>query len=357
MAGLWLVAAGVAIGAEPVFPGAEWAKVESPESVGFSPARLDVLRMWLKTDKTTALHVSTGGKTVFEYGDLKKVSKIASVRKSILAMMYGKYVADGKVDLDKTVVQLGLNDVQPFLDIEKEATLLHLLTARSGIYHASGNESLTALSPKRGTQQPGTYFQYQNWDFNAAGTAFEKLTGKDIFDALGTDLAIPIGMQDYDRKLQRKNSSLPDSVHPEYAMYLSTRDMARIGLLMLRKGMWNGKQVLPKNWSTYITTLVTPQNEIHPLQLGVGSNASRWGYGVLWWVWDPPGMAGVVTGPYSGAYTAMGANGQYITVLPAVDMVVTHKVNFDEDGTRAISLQEYTTILQMILSANCQECR
>ena len=250
-----------------VFPGVKWES-QTPESVGFSSPRLEVLRAWLKVNQTTALHVSSGGRTLFEYGDMAKVSKVASVRKSILALLFGKYVTEGKVDLNKSVQELGLDDVQPFLPREKGATLLHLLTARSGIYHAAGNESLTSISPRRGSQDPGTYMQYQNWDFNAAGTAFEKLSGKNIFEALNSDLAGPIGMQDYDRALQRKNSSMPDSVHPEYAMYLSTRDIARIGLLMLRKGGWRGKQIIPKNWTTQITTLVTPQNEIHPLQLG-----------------------------------------------------------------------------------------
>ena len=96
--------------------------------------------------------------------------------------------------MTKTVEQLGLNDVSPFLPIEKSATLYDLLTARSGIYHATANKELTDLSPRRGSQGPGTYFQYQNWDFNAAGTAFEKLSGKDIFGALELDLAKPIAM-------------------------------------------------------------------------------------------------------------------------------------------------------------------
>jgi hypothetical protein len=40
-------------------------------------------------------------------------SKVASVRKSVLAMLYGRYFAEGKIDLNKTVEQLGVNDVQP----------------------------------------------------------------------------------------------------------------------------------------------------------------------------------------------------------------------------------------------------
>lgn len=342
---------------KPTFPAAEWERVK-PETVGYSSPKLDALRAWLKTQHTTAMLVSTGGRVVFEYGDLKRVSKVASIRKSVLAMLYGKYVAEAKVDLNATVEQLGLTDVQPFLPIEKSATLLHLLTARSGIYHPSGNESLTSLSPRRGAQIPGTYFQYQNWDFNAAGTAFEKLARKGIFDALEADLARPIGMQDFDRSRQRKNSSLPHSVHPEYAMYLSTRDMARLGLLMLRGGVWNGAQLLTKEWCSYITTLVTPQHEIHPNQLGFATQSRRWGYGILWWVWDAPARLGVWTGPYQGAYSAMGANGQYIVVLPAIDLVIAHKVDFDEDGRREVQSHEFDAILQMVIASACTgDCR
>src|SRR5712692_558047 len=325
-----LAAAGGPADLKPTFPSAEWERVK-PETIGYSTPKLEALRAWLKTQNTTAMLVSSGGRIFFEYGDLKRVSKIASIRKSVLAMLYGKYRAEGKIDLDKTVEQLGLGDVQPFLPIEKAATLLHLLTARSGIYHPSGNESLTSQAPRRGAQAPGTYFQYQNWDFNAAGTAFEKLTGKDIFDALESDLARSIGMQDFDRSRQRKNSSMPDSVHPEYAMCLSTREMARLGLLMLAGGEWNGKQVLPKGWSSYITTLVTPHQDMHPTGLSLRTRSGLWGYGILWWVWDAPVWPGLVTGLYQGAYSAMGANGQYITVLPAINVDNDHKVDIDED--------------------------
>ena len=60
------------------------------------------------------------------------------------------------------------------------------------------------MSPKRGSEYPGTRMQYNNWDFNAAGTAFEKLTGKTIYQALEEDLARPIGMQDFDPTKQVK---------------------------------------------------------------------------------------------------------------------------------------------------------
>ena len=338
---------------KPVVPGVEWERAK-PEEAGYSTAKLEALRGWLKTQQTTAMMLVYRGRVIFEYGDVKRVSKIASIRKSILAMMYGNYVASGKADFNKSVEQLGLTDVQPFRPIEKSANLGHLLTARSGIYHPSGNESLTSLSPRRGAEAPGTHFQYQNWDFNAAGTAFEKISGKDIFAALETELAVPLQMQDFDRAKQRKNSSLPDSVHPEYAMYLSARDMARLGVLMLSDGKWNGRQVMPKGWARAVTTLVTPHHEMHPTQFHLRTRQGLWGFGMLWWVWDAPeAMAGAITGPFQGAYSAMGANGQYITVLPAAEIVLVHKVDFDSDGGRSISPEEFHAVLSMVIAAGC----
>lgn len=343
--------------AEPAlaFPVPKWEAVK-PESMGFSSEKLDVLRSWLKTQQTTALHVSIRGREVFQYGDLSRVSKVASVRKSVLAMLYGKYVEEGRADLGQTVVQLELTDVEPFLPIEREATLHQLLTARSGIYLATANRELTDLSPRRGSQAPGTYFQYQNWDFNAAGTAFEKISGKDIFVAIEEELAKPLGMQDFSLSRQRKNSELPITRHPEYAMYLSTRDMARLGLLMLADGNWNGVQVMPKGWARRITTLVTRPSELHPMGVGaLQTQIGRWGYGMLWWVWDAPEWPAGVTGPYQQAYSAIGANGQYITVLPAMGLVLAHKVDTDSHPARKTSSSEFHTILQMLIDSSCSE--
>jgi CubicO group peptidase (beta-lactamase class C family) len=129
------------------WPGADWEKVDKPESVGYSTAKLEALCGWLKTQRTTAMLVSVHGKVLFSYGDLAFASKVASVRKSILSMLYGKYVIDGTIDLNKTVKQIGLDDVQKFLPREELATLELLLTARSGIYHPSGNQDLDAQAP------------------------------------------------------------------------------------------------------------------------------------------------------------------------------------------------------------------
>ena len=200
-----------------VFPGQEWQRV-APNDAGFSEARIAALRTWLDTQRTTGLLVVSNGRVVLEHGDVAHVSKVASVRKSVLAMLYGRYVADGTIDLERTVADVGLDDLTPFLPEERDATLRHVLMARSGVYLESGTPDLDARLPRRGSHSPGTFFQYQNWDFNAAGVAFEKLTGRDIYEALETDLARPLGMQDFSRARQEKHDMAPASRFPEYAI-------------------------------------------------------------------------------------------------------------------------------------------
>ena len=122
---------------------------------------------------------------------------------------------------------------------------------------------------------------------------------------------------------------------------------------MLRKGEWNGKQLVPVGWTERITPLVTHEDQIRPLGagggLGLTTMAQRWGYGMLWWVWDAPSWPGVVTGPYQGAYTAMGSNGQFITVPPAADAVVVHKVDIDARWNPDVSLGEFAVSLEIFL--------
>jgi CubicO group peptidase (beta-lactamase class C family) len=338
------------------WPGTEWKQV-SPESEGFSAERLEALRSFLKTHQTDSMMVISRGHVVFEYGDTKLVSKVASVRKSMLSLLYAVEMQKGwKFDLDQTVEQIGLEDKTPFIESERHATLQQLMMARSGIYIRSGNDQQDKLSPKRGSSYPGVRWFYNNWDFGAAGLAFEKIAQQDIFDALRDDLALPLRFQDFDRSRQRKNY-VEDSTHFEYATYLSTRDMARLGLLAISHGMW-GKTLWAEpgflDFSVYPSTNFAGRNEFK-----AEGWTGRWGYGMLWWAWEAPQYPGHVwTGPYQGAFSAMGANGQYITAFPAYNLLVVHKVNIDQDPSRKVSEPTYMTILDIVLDAKCdKDCK
>jgi CubicO group peptidase (beta-lactamase class C family) len=161
--------------AQSVNPGKGWER-SRPETEGYSSKRLEALKGYLATIDTTAMMAVHGGKVIFEYGDVARQGfQLTSARKSLLALLYGKYVANGRINLESTLDDLGIDDVGGLLPSEKRATVRHLITARSGVFHKNvnpnGGNSLWA-APPRGTQQPGTYFIYNNWDFNVAGYIF-----------------------------------------------------------------------------------------------------------------------------------------------------------------------------------------
>jgi len=329
-----------------IYPGKKWERIVDFKAAGFDSKKLEAVTEYVKTIKTTGLMVIVGGKVLYEYGDLEQLSYLASVRKSILAMLYGNYVADGTIDLRKTLKDLGMTDVDGLLPIEEKATIEHLISARSGIYHpASNGGDSTASAPPRGSQEPGNYFLYNNWDFNAAGAVFEQLTGKDIYGALEEDIAKPIEMQDFDRARQRKSGDKRRSKNMAYHMWLSTRDMARIGYLMLREGKWKDKQVIPRDWAKKIISIITPLEEMNPKALRQG----RLAYGYMWWLWSGP----KVTPPYEGAYSGRGAYGQYITVLPALDMAIAHKTAVPPQ--RNVSMSQFSRIIDRIIDARIEQ--
>ncbi len=142
---------------------------------------------------TTSFMAVVGGKALYTYGDVSEVSYLASTRKSILSMLFGKAVAEGKINLDLTMADLHIDEDHGLLPIEKTATLRHLLISSSGVYHQPGSPgSNTKNIPARGSKKPGDYFHYNNWDFNVLGAAFEQLTGRSVFKAFEEDFAGPM---------------------------------------------------------------------------------------------------------------------------------------------------------------------
>jgi CubicO group peptidase (beta-lactamase class C family) len=88
----------------------------------------------------------------------------------------------------------------------------------------------------------------------------------------------------------------------------------------------------------------TPVTEMNPPRRREGP----FGYGYLWWVWDGPHASG----PFTGAYTGLGAVGQQITVLPALDMVVVHKTRPGQGWS--VSRTQYLEVLSLLVRGQCE---
>jgi CubicO group peptidase (beta-lactamase class C family) len=164
---------------------------------GWSAQRLDSARTFSRQVGSAAVVVVQHGAIVAAWGDTGTNFLLNSARKSLLSAAMGIAVSQGQVHLDDTLAQLGIDDVPPALTAaEKQATVRDLLEARSGVYHPANYEtaSMGELRPARGSHPPGTFWYYNNWDFNALGTIYEHATGMSIFAGFARNIATPIGM-------------------------------------------------------------------------------------------------------------------------------------------------------------------
>jgi CubicO group peptidase (beta-lactamase class C family) len=320
-------------------PGAEWNHV-SPAQLGWSEAGLSEVQGWAQA-KATEMMVVHHGSVVMEWGDTSKRTELASVRKSLLSALIGIAVANRKISLDSTLAELGIDDNPPSLTTaEKQATVRMLLEARSGIYHAALYEtkSMAARRPERGSHAPGTFWYYNNWDFNALGTIYEHATGTGIYDAFNEQIARPIGMQDY-RPADGTYFTGASSIHRAYPLRMSARDLARFALLYLHKGAWAGRQIVPQEWVRDSTRSYS--------NVGDAASSPGQGYGYLWWVAQPASSGRMFP---DGSFFAHGNGGQYAIVDPADDLVVVSRVDIDRH-LPATSQSEIAQLFRLTLKA------
>ena len=322
------------------YPGKEWTWVSSPESLGWSSEKLALARAYSERIGSAAVMIVDDGIVVDAWGDLEYKYHCHSMRKSLISALYGIYVADGKIDLTRTLADLGIDDMTPLTDIEKTATIADLLSARSGVYLMAAGEGgiMITRRPQRCSHAPGIFWYYNNWDFNALGTIFDQLSGEEsIYTAFDKRIAQPIGMQDYDlADPDLKYFYETYSMHPYYYFHMSTRDLARFGLLFLRNGRWGEQQVIPADW---VRESTTSHSDIGPHS----------GYGYLWWTGDGVGLLpNVDEGP--GAFAAYGASGHKLIVMPSRNLVVVHRSNTEAGGVD-VPDWEVGTLLWLILDA------
>jgi len=288
----------------------------NPQVVGFSPEKLDTVRQFLEANGSAAFLGLYDGKIFFSWGEIHEKYPVHSIRKPLLGALYGIYLESGKLDSNKTLRELNIDDIPPELtDKEKEVRVIELLQSRSGIYHQAAGETQTMIEtrPKRGAHAPGTFFYYNNWDFNALGTIFEQEVGTKIYDAFHEKIAQPLGMRDFvpvDGFYQYEKEK---SLHPAYHVRMTAYDLALFGLLCQKRGLWNGKQIIPSEWVTKSTTAYSVASP----ELGLG-------YGYMWNV-----LLGDRT-ETGGGFLHTGAGVHMLAVFPDFNLVLVHRVETEE---------------------------
>ncbi|HUB10931.1 MAG TPA: serine hydrolase [Acetobacteraceae bacterium] len=332
--------AGNAATPSPRYPGAAWEPMP-PSQSGWSEARLAQAQAFSRQIGSAAVVVVQHGAMVASWGETNANLLLNSARKSLLSALIGVAVANGQLRLDATMAQLGIDDNPPALTAaEKRATVRDLLEARSGVYHPANYETpqMAAKRPQRGSHPPGTFWYYNNWDFNTLGAIYEHAAGRSVFTAFQQQIATPLGMQDFDPAHCRYFDG-PNSLYPAYLFFASARDLARFGLLYLRGGRWRDQQIIPAEW-------VRESTQSYSV---VSRHA---GYGYLWWAILPHQLDPPLNVP-PGTYWALGYGGQMVCVIPAYNMVVTHLARAGSIGAgqSGVPLSQVFALLSMLFQA------
>ncbi len=167
--------------------------------------------------------------------------------------------------------------------------------------------------------KPGETFAYSTGVSFGIGRLLEHATGQSVTAFMEQNLFSPLGINDY------TFWALDGQLHTGSALYLSPRDMAKFGQLFLNDGSWNGEQIISKTWIEEST------RRYH--------DADTWGYGYQWW-----NTSFIVGNKEFESFYADGFGGQYIFVLPELDVLVIFTGRAYQEG----QMEEYRvrTVMQ-----------
>lgn len=177
------------------------------------------------------------------------------------------------------------------------------------------------LGPK---WKPGSHFNYSTLDTSVLGWVIERATGRRLADFMSQNLWQPLGTESYGFWLA---DGAPEVGREMNGMgYNATlRDYARFGQMLLDQGRFNGHQIVPADWVRAATTMVPNADPGTPLPpAGQADPFAQAGYGFQIWKLDD-----------TGAYSALGLQGQFIYVHPATRTVIVKLSFFPEEGSKA----------------------
>ncbi|WP_206245368.1 serine hydrolase domain-containing protein [Novosphingobium terrae] len=169
---------------------------------------------------------------------------------------------------------------------------------------------------------PGSHFNYSTLDTSVLGWVLERATKRPLADFTAHDLWQPLGTESHGFWLADGGPGVGRELNG-MAYNATLRDFARFGQMMLDQGRFNGRQIVPADWMKQATTM-TPNADpgTPPPPASVTNPFARSGYGYQIWKLDD-----------TGAFTALGLQGQFIYVHPATRTVIVKLSFFPEEGS------------------------
>ncbi len=292
------------------FPTADWP-TSTPAEQGMDPDRLDQMLAHIDAGYLNlhSLLVIRHGVIVLEKyypgHDRAEKHQLYSVTKSFVATLFGIALDQGKLTgVDQPVGDFFPGHTFANPDPRKTAmTLADLLSMSSGLSWQESDASYAAMYRSAdwvdwvmGLEQvaaPGETFNYCSGCSHVLLQAVAQATGADPIDFARENLFEPLGIRDFTWERTRQGEAIGG-----WGLFLTARDMAKLGYLYLRGGVWDGKQVVSSSWVRTAT-----RQHADP--------AGRLAYGYQWWLYDS-----------HGAYAALGRDGQTIFVIPDLDVIL-----------------------------------
>lgn len=269
------------------------------------------------------------GKVVKEHwmgeGAPDKLHILNSVSKTFTSTAVGLAIAEGKLSLSDKVVDLFPDKLPTEVsDNLKKVEVRHLLTMSGGHdtepSHRTmpeGADWVEAFLAHPFEHEPGTYFWYNNMGTYMLSAIVQKVTGEKVIDYLTPRLFEPLAIEGATWQESPQGINVGG-----WGLYLKTEDLAKMGQLILRRGEWNGKQIVPAEWIDEMTTAHIDSRPagMRPEQITFRAEDSDWlqGYGYQMWRCR------------HGAVRADGANGQYIIVMPEQNVVIAMTANIGD---------------------------
>jgi CubicO group peptidase (beta-lactamase class C family) len=151
---------------------------------------------------------------------------------------------------------------------------------------------------------PDTIWNYNGGGTDLLGNILERVSGKSLPDFAREALFQPLGITDWEWKTYPKNGKISAAA----GLRLRPRDAAKIGQLVLDRGIWNGRQLVPATW---IAQSIAPRFQ------AIGYFGGLFFYGYQWWLGRTLSDGREITW-----IAAMGLGGQRIFIVPELDLVV-----------------------------------
>lgn len=294
-----------------------------PQAHGIDPALLAGVdqRVPVETPLLSAILMVHGGDIVYENyenGQWPEVPILTwSVTKSVTSIAVGIAFQEGLLtSLDQTLGELIPDRIPANADPRVPAiTLEHLLTSTTGwqwdgrinfTRHAE-TDDLDLMLARPMVCDPGLCFEYDSSNTNLLSYIIQVQSGETMADYLQPRLFDPLGIP-----RPQWITMLHGETRGAGGLYLTPRDMAKIGFLYLNGGEWDGRRIVSEEWVDISTTAhASGASSITGVNIGGGA------YGYQWWISEVAGYA---------SYYANGYGGQLIYVVPALDVVVVTAV-------------------------------